>query len=482
MAASLKNLITLLLVATLTACAAPTSPTNLPPTASAPDTSMLSTATAVPSTATPMPNPLTVQVVVDESLAVSAVISTTGGTLTTQAADGTKFTLVFPEGALQSDETITLTPVSSVEGLPFSGGLVGGVQMAPEGLRLFQPAVLTIESPKTVAVEGFETVAFGYHQDGEGVYLNPSTVAGNTLTLEVWHFSGVAATQATPTEIQTQQQQYVPSIAEDAFTQRVQEYLGLERQAQLLGVVEPDPNFLNRMSEFLREAYDSFIAPQLPIALEDCAKAPAILSRALSWARQAELLGMEDEFRAEIDKIIETYEQAKEKCIRNYVGEGKYRITGEQSGIETVSGYEFLITFRANADGTIVGEGVLQKVEASTGGEEFQCTNPEVSSLTFPPMKVIGTVKKDPTGQSDDTFQLTVVGLPSTTTSQFICVSPIAGTWQLADAVLEQGFILSDIEIAATDGAQANGEDSNETMGTTVVTTWELQIYKQENP
>ena len=476
-----KELTTLLLVVTLTACAAPASPVSLPPSTSAPNTSMLTSATALLPTATPMPNPLNVQVAVDESLAVSAVISTTGGTLSAQAADGTRFTLDFPEGALQSDEEITLTPMTSVEGLPFSGGLVGGVQMAPEGLLLFKPAMLTIESPKIVAAEGFETVAFGYHQDGEGVYLNPSTVTGNTLTFEVWHFSGAAAAQGTPTEIQTQQQQNVPSIAEDAFTQRVQEYLGLERQAQLMGEAEPDPNFLNKMSEFLREAYDRFIAPQLPIALADCAKAPAILSRALSWARQAEFLGMDDEFRAEIDKIIQTYEQVKEKCNRNYVGEGKYRLTGEQSGLERTSGYEFLITFRVNADGTIVGEGVLQLVEASMGSKDFQCNNSEISSLTFPPMKVTGTVKKDPAGQSDDRFQLTIVGLPSTTTSQFICVHPIAGSWPL-DAVPDQGFVLSDIEIAATDGAQAKGDEGNEIMGTTQVITWELQIHKQVNP
>ena len=112
--------------------------------------------------------------------------------------------------------------------------------MAPEGLRLFQAATLTNESSKTVAVNGLETVAFAYHQNGEGMYLNPSDAKDNVLTLEVWHFSGAGAAQGTPAEIQTQQQQHVPSIAEDALMQRMQEYLGLERKAQLLGE-EPDP-------------------------------------------------------------------------------------------------------------------------------------------------------------------------------------------------------------------------------------------------
>ncbi len=478
MVISLKKLVTLLLVATLTACTAPSSLTSSPPTTPG----MLSSPTAMPSTATPIPNPLNVQVAVDESLAVSAVISTAGGTLAAQAADGTRFTLVFPKGALQSDETITLKPIAGVDGLPFSGGLVAGVQMEPEGLRLFQPATLSIESPKTVASEGYETVAFGYHEDGQGVYLNPSTVENGILTLEVWHFSGVGAAQATPDEIQTQQQQNVPSNAEDAFTQNVQEYLGIQRQAEFIG--KPDPNFKDRISEFLRQAYDSFIAPQLPIALEDCDKAPAIISKALGWARQASLLGQTNEngneFKAEIDKIIQTYEQVKEKCVQNYVGEGKYRISGEQSGLEVISGYEFLITFRANANGTIVGEGVMQKVEASMGSKDFQCTDPEASALVFPAMRITGKVIPDATGQPA-TFKLTIVGPASTSTSEYTCVHPIAGTWALG-AAQDQGFFLNEIEIAAKDGAQAHGEESTAMQGVTGVTTWELEIHKQANP
>ena len=111
------------------------------------------------------------------------------------------------------------------------------------------------------------------------LYLTTSTVTGNILTLELWHFSGEVAAQATPAEIQTQQHR-IFSNTEDAFTQLVQEYLGRERQAQLLGL-DSDPEFRERMDEFMHEAYDSFIGPSLPTAIQDCAAAPSILSRAL---------------------------------------------------------------------------------------------------------------------------------------------------------------------------------------------------------
>jgi hypothetical protein len=423
------------------------------------------------------------QVVVDEGLAVSGVIPTTGGSLTAQAADGTKYTLTLPEGALLSDEEIKLTPLASVEGLPFSGGLVGGAQMAPEGLRLFQPATLTIESLKTVAAEGFETVAFGYHQAGEGVYLTPSDVAGSILTLELWHFSGEAAAQATPPEIQTQQQQYVPSIAEDAFTQRMQEFIGRQRQADLMG--EGNPDFMRQHREFLREAYNSFVAPQLPIALTDCERAPAILSRALGWAQQAELLGgsVQNEFRAEIDKVKDTYEKFKENCLQTWTGEGTYRNAASTSGIEMASAYTFQIAFRRLPDGTIAGSGMATKVDASYGGQGLECTDIGTSSLTFPPMSVSGTVNPPAVGETDATFQLTIGALPSTNTWQFECKLPLSGSLTL-DEGIDPGFVLVDIEIAGMDGARANGEIESAMgpLGGGDVQIWELQIHRQATP
>jgi hypothetical protein len=265
----------------------------------------------------PTRNSVTVDVKVDEQLASSAVITPRGGTLTAQGADGTKFTLTIPKDALRSDEKITLTPATRIDGLPFSGGLIGAVKMDPEGLRLFQPATLTIEPRNTMAATGFEMVAFAYHQNGEGLYLKWANVNGNLLTIDVWHFSGAGATQGTSTEIQNYQSQYVPSNDEDAFTQRVREYLGREKQAQLLGT-SVDPQFETKMGAFSREAYDSFIGPQLPVALQDCAAMPGILSRALGWARQVQLLWGETKFKAEVDKILQTWNQAKVNCTRCY--------------------------------------------------------------------------------------------------------------------------------------------------------------------
>jgi hypothetical protein len=299
------------------------------------------------------PDPIDIKVQTDDKLASSAVISSAGGSVSALGADGTKFTLTLPKGAVQGSEKITLIPVSAADGLPFSGGLAGAVQMAPEGLRLLAPAVLRIESPKVVAAKGFETVAFAYHENGKGMYLNPGEVKDGALSIEIWHFSGGGGAQATPTEIQTQQTQHVPSSAEDAFTQRVREYIGKQRQAEMLGQ-ETDPNFDSQMQDFLLEAYDRFVGPDLPIALKDCDKAKPIISKALQWARQVQLMltGGESKKTAQIlalsDNVIDTYEKVKKKCWSGYQATGTF---GEGTFSGTIASLEKPFTLTVTAPG-----------------------------------------------------------------------------------------------------------------------------------
>lgn len=182
------------------------------------------------------------------------------------------------------------------------------------------------------------------------------------------------------------------------------------------------------------------------------------------------------------------------QVVQTWTGEGNYRLTGKQSGMDVVNGYTFMISFRMEPDGTIAGTGTLQKVEASQevagarGIPGVLCKDPESSSLSFPPMQVTGTVNPAAAGQPNGTFLMNIVVLPSTNTSQFVCTWPMTGTWKL-DAARDQGFSLVDIEIAAMDGAEANGEEdlggsvegltSGQTASYSGSYTWELQIHRQ---
>src|SRR5688500_18346835 len=112
-----------------------------------------------------------VTVTLDLTRSASASIPVTGGAVTARAANGTVFTLKIPNKALLSPQTITLTPVKSIAGLPFKPGLVAAVHLEPEGLRLFQAATLTIKPPAAVARS--QETTFAYRGTGQELFLYP---------------------------------------------------------------------------------------------------------------------------------------------------------------------------------------------------------------------------------------------------------------------------------------------------------------------
>jgi hypothetical protein len=169
-----------------------------------------------PGAVAPFPRPaapLDVGVHLQGDRAVTQDVGTAGGTIEATAADGTVTTLVIPAGALPGPVDITLTPLSALDGLPFSGGLAGGVQMAPDGLQLLRPARLTIApaSPPAGAVR----LPFGYARAGESLHLLPEGDDG----IEIDHFSGAGLASGTA-EDRAAQRARVP---EGAQAQREQE-------------------------------------------------------------------------------------------------------------------------------------------------------------------------------------------------------------------------------------------------------------------
>ncbi len=81
--------------------------------------------------------------------------------------------LTTPNSALINDQEVTMVPITQIEGVRLLGGLIGGVQLEPEGLELLTPATLTITVPK--GHDPKQMVGFGYPGDGDGFYLNLAT-------------------------------------------------------------------------------------------------------------------------------------------------------------------------------------------------------------------------------------------------------------------------------------------------------------------
>lgn len=176
----------------------------------------------------PPPQPVDVQPVLDTERKVVQDVGADGATIEATAADGTRFSLAVPAGALLSTEQVTLTPVASVTGLPMSGGLVGAVDIEPDGLVLQEPAMLTITPPGPVPLE--EQTGVLWHAGGEDFHLHPLE-PGDPIVLRLTHFSAPGVARGTQADRDAQLARF-PEREEDVLAQELGHQTQLERSGK----------------------------------------------------------------------------------------------------------------------------------------------------------------------------------------------------------------------------------------------------------
>lgn len=230
----------------------------------------------------PLPaNPLSVGVTPDDARAASALVKMEGGAVSATGGDGTVFTLMFPADALLSDETITLTPVSTVTGLPFAGGLMASVQLGPDGLQLVKPATLTIHTG--AGTDALAMVGFGYRTGGAEFHLYPWQTVGPAVTLQLTHFSGYGvgvgspdeASGDTPTAVEDQALQQLAAVAKALVDRGPGAAYTADEQAKIEAI--------------LRAWYSAAVGPQLSAAETDDTLLDDAVAEFLDWYRQAQL-------------------------------------------------------------------------------------------------------------------------------------------------------------------------------------------------
>jgi hypothetical protein len=159
----------------------------------------------------PEPNPIDLTIQIDDQQSIVAEIGPQGGTLELAIADGSRFILEIPPGALLSPETIQMTEISSLDGLPFEHQGVLAINLQPEGLIFFKMSTLRI-LPLSLSVEG-EILGFGTEGNGADFHLQPSVEDSNEVILPIFHFSNYGITQATREVLQHINSIYTPSTA-----------------------------------------------------------------------------------------------------------------------------------------------------------------------------------------------------------------------------------------------------------------------------
>jgi len=267
------------------------------------------------------PHPKSVSVTLDSTKATTAVIPVTGGTLTATGTDGSVFTLTIPDKALGGDEKVTMTPLSAVKGLPFSGGLVAGVQLEPDGLELFQMATLTIKPAKDVPIAN--QVAVAYHGTGDNLHMQPlDPTAG--ISIHILHFSGDGVASGITGEIE-EQAKNPPTDAADQAAQQIDAEanaaIAAERQAAILGTASDQAaaaHVADILSGTLNKWFDQVVEPKVAAAQADYTLTDDAVYNALVWQRRLALLGAEDSHQAQIDRLtaqLEALRKAYEKAL-----------------------------------------------------------------------------------------------------------------------------------------------------------------------
>jgi len=152
----------------ITSACAPTSNAGLSPTSTA-EVSPVAPPASLPSTDTPLsteesfplitPNPLTVHAILDTDQAISNADQVYPGSwriypfVEGKTADGIEFSLIV--NTLLSPDTdgnlipaygtvVTITPISSIEGIPFSQGYLAAFHISPDGLLMITPGMFNI--------------------------------------------------------------------------------------------------------------------------------------------------------------------------------------------------------------------------------------------------------------------------------------------------------------------------------------------------
>lgn len=107
-----------------------------------------------------------------------------------------------------------MTPLSSIDGVLFSKGLIPAVDLKPEGRILVAPATLTIQPPQGISPK--DVVGFSYNHEGEEPFLYPMETTSTSVTFSVMHFSDLGGGTGT---ISPSMDGAPPSSSEDQANQ-----------------------------------------------------------------------------------------------------------------------------------------------------------------------------------------------------------------------------------------------------------------------
>ncbi len=255
----------------------------------------------------------TVEVVTDPDLGGHQQFTAAGGSLAVTESHGNRITLTVPENAIHGTELIMLTPIATITGAPFGGGLLAGVEIQPNGLQLFEPATLAIRphDPDVIAQllapdAEHKLTGFSYVGDGVNFHFYPYHIADGEVRFAVPHFSGYGGGKATDPDRRTQREEYPPS---EAHQKAAQEAAAIFDELAENMMSDPDyeepPEHQDALMEILRRWYEASVLPMARAAQTDADILDCAIIEWLTWKAYGQLWVDDDVFKQENSQIRE---------------------------------------------------------------------------------------------------------------------------------------------------------------------------------
>jgi len=269
------------------------------------------------------------KVTLDPARAVSKSIGATGGTLQATAANGARFTLTIPPRALLFPETITLTPIKSIAGLPLTPGLAGGVEIGPSGLRFQALAALSIQPVQPVALAAETT--FGYRLGGSLFFLYPAALGQRPVRLDVLHTGGYGLAAGKASE-QAAQLKKTPARLEDQFDQGLwKAHWQLRQSLSAATTAAPSGNDL----DYYQNYFDDKAGRWADLVAASCAGRKQYANSLRNYVRKAVADGVGGQLGTEIGQIKQALKLGAVHCYAEAVqacnaGDGKQPVPALQ--------------------------------------------------------------------------------------------------------------------------------------------------------
>lgn len=260
-----------------------------------------------------------VQPQLDEAAAVTATIGLDGGEMSVEATDGSLFTLTVPADSLRYSTAITMTPVASIEGLPFGDDTAFMVDLQPSGLAFDRPAILSIEPASPIPVD--EQVPITYQ--GTELTIARPVIGATDIQIEIDHFSGYGVARGLLGDVEEARRRLGGS-AETRIESELNALLMEDRQRQLAGE-DPDPDLWERVRGYFEQYEREVLDPRVAAAGNSCAEGRLAVDTYLGFHRTMQLLGFTDDDSAtDAQQIMDAMagvciEEEYQMCIEQHV-------------------------------------------------------------------------------------------------------------------------------------------------------------------